>query len=178
MKEREHTDTIYRAGPFSLAFGCRKLNEASAMFGEQLHAGRLLPLHVPLQLGQRCQPLVPPHPSLVEILQGHCGTHSGLQGSHLSLILLSLLFPASRDLTQIRGHIVYCLAITVTVVLSSLCIEVDRLHGTHESVTHAHTILHDDVEILSRNDAIPHQTPALVEQSILHPVEDKSRHLP
>ena len=37
------------------------------------------------------------------------------------------------------------LAIAVAVVLSSLCIEVDRLHGTHESVTHAHTILKEDL---------------------------------
>merc|ERR1719352_1771440 len=38
--------------------------------------------------------------------------------------------------------------------------------------------LNANVEILSRNDAIPHQPPALVEQSILHPIEDESRHLP
>merc|ERR1719220_3209824 len=136
------------------AFRCSKPDEPGRVDGDQLLAGCFLPLHVSLQLGQRCQSLVPPHPPLVEILQGHCRAHSGLQGSHLSLILLCLLFPAGRDWSQIRGHIVYCLSVTVTVVLSSLRIEVDCLHRTHESVSHAHPILHDNVEILSRADSI------------------------
>ena len=37
------------------------------------------------------------------------------------------------------------LTIPVTVVLGSLRIEVDGLHGTHESVAHAHPILNDDL---------------------------------
>ena len=67
-----------------------------------------------------------------------------------------------------------------------------------KEIKHLLRHLHDNVEILSRNDTIPHQAPALVEQSILttrftwelksldwhstltnlHPVQDKPRHLP
>ena len=53
--------------------------------------GLLLLGHVPLELGQGGQPLVPPDPPLPEALQGDGGAHGGLQAGNLRLVSLRLL---------------------------------------------------------------------------------------
>ena len=88
------------------------------------------------------------------------------------------VLPSSRNRSQIRGDIVDCVPIPVAVILCSLRIQMDGLHGAHEGVSHPHSVLHNHIQVLGRHHPISDQPPTLIEYRVLHPVEDKPRHLP
>ena len=91
---REHTGTLYRAGLFCLKFWCQTsavqwlvnsyllaASSLSMSLFNLANAASLLSLQT-LDKGIEYFDLKL-QPSLVEILQGHCRAHSGLQCSHL-----------------------------------------------------------------------------------------------
>ena len=51
----------------------------------------LLPVHVPLELGEGGESLVPPHSPLPELLHGHGLDHGRVQGGGLRLVSIRLL---------------------------------------------------------------------------------------
>ena len=54
-------------------------------------------VHVPLQLGQSCQPLVSPDSPLVQFLHRDVLDHAGLKSGHLCLVCLSFLPTKNED---------------------------------------------------------------------------------
>ena len=87
------------------------------------------------------------------------------------------LLPASWCGAEVLRDIVDGVPVSVAVVLGPVCVEVDGLHGPHEGVPHPHPVLHDHVQVLGRHHAVPDESPALVEESVLHPVEDEAGQL-
>lgn len=79
------------------------------------------------------------------------------------------LLPASGDGPQVLRDIEDGIPVSVTVVLGTLSVEVNGLHGPHEGVPHPHPILHYHVQVLGGHDPVPYESPALIEQRILHP---------
>jgi hypothetical protein len=67
-----------------------------------------------------------------------------------------LLLPAGGDGPQVHGDVVDGLPISVAVVLCSLRVQVDRLHGAHEGVPHPHPILHHHIQVLHQIIVILH----------------------
>ena len=60
--------------------------------------------------------------------------------------------PCCWNRPRVWGHIVDGVAVSVTVVLRPIRVQVDGLHGTHEGVPHAHAVLHHDIQILRKNN--------------------------